>query len=94
MSDLTSTNEETLVDILRRIGPNEVVHLRASSRILAMVEVYVLPLSWSPYGFEEKYGKDFWDNEEFGKKYHKASMMAISLHRDVWLKFGDASKYR
>lgn len=94
MSDLTPTNEETLVDILKRLEPDEVVYLKASENILPMIEVYVLPLSWSPYKFEEEYSSDFWNDGKFLKKYLRAGMLAIAMHKDVWPKFGDASKYR
>jgi len=94
MGEHTPTNEETLVQILAGLGSDEEVLLCASSEVISMVEVYVLPLGWTTYGFKEQYGRYFWKSEEFNKKYHRTTMLSIAMHKDVWLSFGDASKYR
>ncbi len=95
MSDLTSTNEELLIETIQRLKPNEEVYLQASSGPIPMIEIYILPTDWSSHKFEREY-KDlnFWHNPYFAKKYWKGSMLGVALHKDVWLKFGDASKYR
>lgn len=85
MSDITSTNEETLIQLIENLEPGYYICLRPNSHIIPMIDVFVFPL-W----FSVEY-----TSEKEREQYYKASFMALALHEDVWKgELGVASNYR
>ena len=88
MGDMTSTNEETLASIHRRLKPDEKIVLEATGDVVSGIAVYVIPKNQNSTEFlhsGESHKKDCW----------KCWLQVIEMHTEVWASYPNvASQYR
>lgn len=82
MSVLTSTNEESLINLLDKCPDGHFVLIIPAGELL--MDVYVLP--------EADHDKFMYMNKEERKQFWKCGWGGLGIHKDVWKKGPDAAQ--